>query len=339
MRTLVGLVLSFAAFGCASTPVSAELSARQKPSFRARTASQQLISICEHDGEPRDRAWLCFTAADYFERGVFGLPQDLNRASELREKGLDMLEASCDRGSVSDCTAAALAIGSLLRPDAEGSTFVPDAAGWMVEYARHGCEGGDKNGCAFLGLLYHGNRFVKPNEELSQKYTELACGLRHTGSCLALASRASGPAAAMAYERACDAGSGYGCAAAAQHYRRGVGVVRSLKRADELFGKGCDLGNPAACLMGAEMNEMVEMAPRRAARLAWEACQLNIPDGCILLGASIEREYGPARAIDAYHRACKMEDARGCEAEKRARKAAAKEPESDGLIIDLDSGD
>ncbi|MBK8257236.1 MAG: sel1 repeat family protein [Polyangiaceae bacterium] len=336
MRTLLGLVLGFAAFGCASTPNSAELSLQQKRLSRTASASQHLIASCERDGEPRERAWLCFTAADYFERGVFGIPQDLNRASELREKGLDVLEASCDRGSVSDCTAAAIAIGSLLRPDAKGSTFAPDAAGWMVEYARHGCDGGDKTGCAFLGLLYQGNRFVRPNGALSQKYTDRACVMGHSGSCLALASQANGAATVSAYERACEAGSGYGCAAAAQHYRRGVGVVRSLKRADELFGKGCDLGNPAACLMGAEMNEMVEMAPRRAARLAWEACQLDIPDGCVLLGTLVEQEYGPARAIQVYHRACKMEDARGCEAEKRAREAAGKEPENGGWLIELD---
>lgn len=284
-----------------------------------RHGGARLAAACTGAAEPRDRAWACLVLAGYIEEGIFGLARDPGRATELRESAIHVLEASCDSGDVTDCTRAAVAIGTVIHPLEQGGAATAEAVAWMVEYADHGCRGGDGRGCAFLGLLHEGGRGVRRDEARSTASYDRACTAGHLPSCLLLASRAEGPAAVSAYERACRGGSGHGCAAAAQHHARGVGVPASVSRAGALFEQGCSLGNPAACVMGAELPETTEPGQLRATRLAWEACTMGIPDGCLLLGARIEREKGLHRAFEVYHRACELGDDRGCAAVRRVR--------------------
>jgi TPR repeat protein len=318
------IVLAAAAFGCiqadgvpATTPDRE--SARPAPEPGAMSP---LWEPCKGAaGEPRDRSWACLALAEHLEQGVFGLPRDPARAAELRQRAIDVLEVSCDQGDVADCTRAAMTIGALIGREDDAAGATREAAGWMVAFADQGCRGGDATGCALLGLIYEGWRGLERNEARSKGYYDRACSGGHLPSCLILASGAEGPAAVTAYERACRTGSGFGCAAAAQHHARGVGVAASLARATELFEQGCSLGNTAACVMGAELLDRAQPGERRAMRLAWEACSMGIPDGCLLLGAIIEREKGPPRAFEVYHRACELGDKRGCAAERRVRAA------------------
>jgi TPR repeat protein len=282
-------------------------------------AGARLAAACEGAPEPRDRAWACLVFAGYVEQGIFGLRRDPARATQLRESAIQVLEASCDRGDVTDCTRAAMVIGTVIGPANEPAGATAEAALWMVEYADQGCRGGDARGCALLGVIHEGGRGVARDEARSTDSYDRACGGGHLPSCLLLASRAEGPAAVAAYERACRGGSGYGCAAAAQHHARGVGVPSSVSRAGALFERGCRLGNPAACVMGAELPEEAGPGRRRAVHLAWEACTMGIPDGCLLLGERIEREKGAHRAFEVYHRACELGDRRGCDAVRRVR--------------------
>lgn len=327
------IALAAAMFGCARADSVPVLTVDRHGDLVLRFPSgNPLLSPCESAAEPRDRSWACLVLADYFERGVFGLRRDPARAAELRQRAIDILEVSCDQGEVTDCTRAAMTIGTLIGPATRGSEATREAAAWMVEYADHGCRGGDATGCALLGLIYEGRRGVARDEARSKGYYDQACAGRHLPSCLLLADRAEGPRAVSAYERACRAGSGYGCAAAAQRHARGVGVAASVPRAGELFEQGCSLGNPAACVMGAELLDKAEPGERRGARLAWEACGMGIPDGCLLLGAIIERDKGPRRAFEVYRRACELGDERGCAGMQRVR---ARESPADPELGDI----
>lgn len=293
-----------------------------------------VASACEGAPLARDRAWACISFASYYEQGIFGLPQDLAKAASLRESATEMLEASCDRGDITDCTRAAVVIGMSVGLGRSTSEASEEATGWMLEYARQGCNGGDAKGCALLGLIHEKGRGVAVDFVRAARYYDEACGKGHLRSCLVIAQRAAaGRPAVLAYERACQAGSGFACAAAAQHHARGVGVAQSTRTAGDLFVHGCSLGNPAACVMGAELLQSDDTEGRRATRLAWEACNIGIPDGCLLLGEMIERDHPATRAFEVYHHACELGDRRGCAAEKRVRRAA---DEMNMGVIDLD---
>jgi TPR repeat protein len=316
-------LLSAGATGCIRVDGLPSWTAQDDPqSEEPSHGGARLTAACKDGEVPRERAAACLILAGYFQRGVFGFQRDPARAALLWESAVDMLQASCDHGEVADCTRAAAAIGMQLRPDAE-------SAGWMVRYAEDGCRGGDVSGCALLGLIYERARGVARDEERSTAYYDQACGGGHQQSCLLLASRAEGREAVRDYERACSAGSGFGCAAAGQHHRKGVGVEPSTEKAGAFFTRGCEIGNLAACLLGAEMYATGPSPDRRRAmRMAGAACMEGIPDGCLLIGDLMEREQRPSSAREAYRRACKLGELKGCEA-ARAPKSAREDVESD----------
>lgn len=300
--------------GLPSLPFPESYDPAEAPRDERPVRGGQLTAACEAGEVPRDRAGACLTLARYFQEGVHGFPRDLARAARLWESTVDILQASCESGDVQDCTRTASAMGMRFQP---GGLPDPEATGWMIQYAEDGCRGGDPVGCALLGLIYDAGRGTPRDEPRSMAYYDQACGGGHRHSCLHLASRAEGRDAVLAYERACAAGSGFGCAAAAQHHRRGVAVEPDIERAGALFTRGCSLGNLAACVMGAEMYASIEgdeKQRRRAKELAVVACKEGIADGCMLIGELFDREKKGHWAREAYRQACKLGEKRGCDA-------------------------
>jgi TPR repeat protein len=272
-----------------------------------------LFSACQAGEAPRYRASACLILAGYFGEGRFGLPHDPERAMLLWQSAVDILEASCSLGEVADCTGAAAAIEMGLATTSGARAAVAEEAEWMVQYAEHGCRGGDAAGCALLGRVYERGWGVARDMERSAECYDRACEAGHRQSCLFLASRAQGADAVRAYERACQAGSGFGCATAAQHHRKGAGVEVSVERAGALFERGCKLGDPASCVLGAEMFSGGPSADRRrAAELGWEGCDQGIPGACLVLGEVLERAERPRSARRAFRRACEMGEMRAC---------------------------
>lgn len=293
----------------------------------------QIFSGCRDGEVPRHRASACLSLAGYFEEGSFGFPRDAGRAAQLRESAVDILQASCALGEVTDCTRAALAIEMGIHPGGEPGATTAESTGWMVSYAEDGCRGGDAVGCALLGRIYERGPDGAPDLARSTFYFDQACGLGHRQSCLFLAARAEGALTVPAYERACRAGSGFGCATAAQHHRRGVTVEPSVQRAGALFARGCSLGDPASCVLGAEMYAN-DSPPdrRRAMQLGWAGCQQGIAGACVVLGDVLEREerHGPAR--EAYRRACELGEPSACRALRTPRRS---EPDVEQNMGDL----
>lgn len=281
--------------------------------WESLTAGGRVVAACKRGDVLRDRADACLAVAGYYERGVFGFPRDPRRAAALWESAVDILAVSCEGGVASDCTAAAAAMSQALRPGGAPGAAEAEAAPWMIEYAEEGCRGGDPSGCALLGVVFEHGVGVAPDRTRSGAYHDRACGGGHRQSCLVLASRAEGRDAVSAYERACRAGSGFGCAAAAQRHRRGAAVERSVEKAGVLFARGCSMGDPASCVLGAEMyaNDGVPDR-RRAAELAWAGCKQGIAGGCVVLGEIFEREEERGRAREAYRRACELGEEKAC---------------------------
>jgi TPR repeat protein len=287
---------------------------------RRASSGAPLIAACEDGEVPRDRASACLTLAGYVREGRFGLQQDPGRAALLWESAVDILQASCSLGEVSDCTGAAAVLGMAVGRKLGGATA--ETAAWMVNYAEDGCRGGDADGCALLGRIYERGHGVAPDDARAAFYYDQACAGGHRQSCLFLASRAEGSDAVRAYERACRGGSGFGCVTAAQHYRTGTAVEPSVERAGALFERGCSLGDPASCVLGAEMYASGP-APdrRRALELGWAGCEQGIAGACVTLGELHERAEQPRWAREAYLRACEFGEPKACIAARKATRA------------------
>jgi TPR repeat protein len=256
------------------------------------------------------------------EDGAFGFHRDADRAALLRETAIDALQASCARGEVADCTRAASAMGSSFRAGSE--PLSSESSMWIKSYAEDGCDGGDPAGCALLGRMYERGLAVPADPMRSTAYYDLACHGGHRRSCLWLAEHASGEDALHAYERACGAGSGYGCAAAGASQRK---VARAKVAVEPVvyFARGCAMGDPASCVLGAEMYRSADPPdPRGSVSFAWTGCKHGIPDACLLLADAYARGEGVpknlAAAHAAYERACDAGLQRGCEAIRTARR-------------------
>lgn len=328
LRTACWMILLLApAAGCirvADLPAEATAPSEHKALPRRR-AENALFHACQNGTAPRDRASACLILAGYFGEGRFGLPQDPERASLLWESAVDILEASCSLGEVADCTGAASAIEMGLGNTQGTSAAFAEEVEWMLQYAEHGCRGGDVAGCALLGRLYERGKGVAADPERALGYYDKACTGGHRQSCLFLASRAEGAAAVRAYERACEAGSGYACATAGQQHRKGAGVPASVEQAGVHFKRGCDLGDPISCVLGAEMyTDDATFDRRRAVELGLSGCKQGIAGSCIALGDMLARTAKPAYAREYYQRACDLGEPLAC-APARAPQSAGRE--------------
>jgi hypothetical protein len=96
------------------------------------------------------------------------------------------------------------------------------------------------------------------------------------------------PEAAASYRRDCDKGKGKGCYLLAQlnrfeRFGPGQTYPKDIKRAVELYGRGCDVGFAESCAELAEMYRAGEEVPRnpaRAASLDRQACKLGRKPSC-----------------------------------------------------------
>lgn len=318
----MGLMASMTGcFGVADLPSGPAFPDEARVQEERRTrGGAPLFAGCEDGAVPRHRASACLVLAGYFQEGVFGLPRDPRRAAMLWESAIDILQASCAAGEVTDCTRAATAIGMGIHPGSEPDALTAESAAWMVNYAEDGCRGGHAGGCALLGRIYEQGHGVARDEERATANYDQACGRGHRQSCLLLASRAEGREAVRAYERACRAGSGFGCASAGQFHRKGASVEPNLERAGLFFTRGCSLGDPASCVLGAEMYADDPPADRRrAARLAWQGCEQGIAGACVLAGEMLERMERHGGAREMYRRACDLGEPKACDAARAPR--------------------
>lgn len=290
----------------------------------------RLTVACQEASVPRERAAACLTLAGYFDNGVFGLPQDARRAAMLRATAVDTLTASCELGSVEDCTRTASVIGMDLRRGGDSSPVAAESAMWMKRYAEDGCRGGDPSGCALLGVMYEEGLAVSVDPARSTAYYDEACGKGHRRSCLTVAERAEGAAARRAYERACDAGSGFGCAAAAGRQGASAGADPNVAKV-VYYARGCNMGDPASCVLGAETYwHEGHRDWRGAASFANNGCQQGIPEACWLLGELYQAgaPRNEAARLWAHGKACEGGLEKACAALRAAKRPSTYVPET-----------
>ena len=155
----------------------------------------------------------------------------------------------------------------------------------------------------------------KPEENGALGLFESACRDGSAEACayegLELVGLDRGPEATAALERACELGSGGGCATFGFLYATGKFEAKDDRRAASLYAKACDLGDAQGCynagLMCDEGRGVAEDAVCAAARYE-EACELGSSTGCTNLGFLYEHGRGVGkdgtRAVALYQRGC-----------------------------------
>ncbi len=112
-------------------------------------------------------------------------------------------------------------------------------------------------------------------------------------------------------ERACDLGSGAGCANVAFLFATGKSVAKDDRKAASLYRKSCDLGDAQGCYNAGVMADDgrgVREDPAAAAADYAEGCSLGSSTACTNLGFLYEHGRGvrqdKARAVELYQKGC-----------------------------------
>jgi len=127
------------------------------------------------------------------------------------------------------------------------------------------------------------------------------------------------PAARSASVKLCAGGDGWGCAQAADSFRKGLGGGVDYTQAVELARKGCQANVTASCvILGIlyEKGQTIEPDKQTAARLYRDACAQGNLRGCADLGnlyqvgQGVAQDYGQARSL--FQKACDGGEMVGC---------------------------
>jgi hypothetical protein len=118
------------------------------------------------------------------------------------------------------------------------------------------------------------------------------------------------------FERACDRGRQSACYRLGWLAWWGRGIPRDEVRAEQIYGGACRAGSGAAC---GELGRLWSArAGRRAEALSLfeRACELDDPEGCLLLASAFAMgtlaPRDDARATPIYEKACALGSALGC---------------------------
>jgi TPR repeat protein len=127
------------------------------------------------------------------------------------------------------------------------------------------------------------------------------------------------PAARSATVKLCDGGDGWGCAQAADSFRKGLGGGSDYTRAMELARKGCQVSQTSSCvILGIlyEKGEAIQPDTQAAARLYRDACTRGNLRGCADLGNLYQSGHGVAldysQARTFFQKACDGGEMVGC---------------------------
>jgi TPR repeat protein len=156
---------------------------------------------------------------------------------------------------------------------------------------QNACDGGELNGCSYLGFLYESSLGV------SQDYAQ----------------------ARTLYQKACDGGNMRGCSNLGSLYDSGHGVIQDYARARSLYQEACDVGESLGCNnLGSlyDTGHGVSQDYAQARALYQKACDGGEMLGCYNLGdlyqegQGVTQDYAEARVL--YQKACKGGDMGGC---------------------------
>ena len=156
---------------------------------------------------------------------------------------------------------------------------------------RKACDGGERQGCNNLGLMYYRGEGVAKDLNRAADLYKRACDAGGSGGCLNLGlmylrgeSVAKDPnRAADLFKRSCDENLAQACTNLGLMYARGENLTQDFNRAATFYTRACDGGNPQGCNFLGLLNEHGRGVPKdvsRAADLFKKACDAGLDLGC-----------------------------------------------------------
>ncbi|MGC4114106.1 MAG: tetratricopeptide repeat protein [Myxococcales bacterium] len=203
----------------------------------------------------------CVQVGIKYRDGV-GVAKDAKQAMAFAKKG-------CDGGETAGCIQAGMLL--IDAGDAKGAVKLLDAA----------CNGGARDACHNLAILFAGGKSVAKDEAR---------------------------VAAM-LEKSCDLGLVDDCELAARFAVEGKkDDPKAQQKSQSLIRKACELGSGPACYMAS-----IKAPDGDKARWAEKACAAELGEGCFKVGILAEEAKDLDRAVDFHDRACRTGWKMGCE--------------------------
>ena len=214
-----------------ASPVSSA-PARVPPAAQPKGDISALQASCDGGDQ-----FSCTEAGKMYE-GESGIPKDLAKAVAAYGKG-------CKLGNQDDCGEARLA--TFKRLSAPTKEDISDF--------KTSCEGGDMEGCDYLGLMYDAGTGVPQDMAKAIALYRKACNGGSSGGCFSLGNcydggRGVAPDKTQAvafFSKACDGGDKISCSVTGTMYEKGSGIVQDTAKAIAAYRKGCKLGTRDDC--------------------------------------------------------------------------------------------
>ena len=197
---------------------------------------------------------------------------------------------------------------------------------------ERGCELGDANACAALGVLVQDGRGRPHDDAKARQIYEQACDDGSGVACfnLALMYRSGNGApiddakatallakAVPHYQAACDAGELEWCMNLGFVYEHGYAGEPDIKRAESIYQKACTAGHANSCVNLSLLWLDQGTSPDTALGQLEKACEEDSGLACGALGhvylkpaPAVTRD--PARASTLLEKGCQLGDGRGC---------------------------
>lgn len=199
-----------------------------------------------------------------------------------KKRGFALFSASCTRKHVPSCEALA-----------QGFYYgigVAEDKPRAEQLYRSLCDGDAGNACLELARF----AFAAKNANDTMRFSERACTLNVADGCsmlgfmyytAQLGVRWDIAQAAVYFTKACDGGSGIGCANQAELVRFGINGPVDAKKAFALYTKACEAGQQSGCAGAAVYTQDVHKA-----RDLWRtACAADVAEACVELAAVLEK--------------------------------------------------
>lgn len=195
-----------------------------------------------------------------------------------------------------------------------------------VRLLEENCAADHGPSCNLLGFLHaRGRSGVARDEARAMELFVRACKVDELEGCFNigdLAYRTGKYADAQtAFKRACELGSGIGCARGADLIERGIGgkaapqtAVPMFKRASELLGAQCPANSTSCFVLGflSEHGKGIAKHPGKALDYYRQGCNGGHGEACMALANGLDRGIGgnkdEAGANQAYEKACSRYD-------------------------------
>jgi MYXO-CTERM domain-containing protein len=191
-----------------------------------------------------------------------------------------------------------------------------------VRLLEENCTAGHGPSCTLLGFLYsRGRAGIATSPTKSMEFFVKACSLNDVEGCYHIGNVAyqiaEYPASRIAYQRACELGSGLACARGGELFERGIGgdkdaatSTRMFERAHALLAPTCP-GDGSGCYVLGYLFEGGRGVPKDGAKAITafrNGCSGGSGDACTKLAGLLDDNKDTDGANDALEKACNRYD-------------------------------